>query len=209
MPIRGKLISEISPADIHDLILQQTPEDQFLEFKAELLDPRKPRALDANRADWVSDLVAFANAQGGHIIVGVAADKQERASGLRPMTGDDAKKLADSLRDLAIAYIKPSIIQLEIRSFEITSTEWIVIAGVPHSSEKPHMSSMQNGTRFTVRDGNRKRVMAHDEIRRFYLDGPQQQLLMQFIFQVEEIKSQVESIHSRLDRLEQELRKTE
>jgi predicted HTH transcriptional regulator len=96
VPIRGKLISEITPADILDLILQQTQEDQFLEFKAELLDPRQPRALEASRADWVSDLVAFANANGGHIIVGVGADRQERASGLRPMTGDHAKKLADS-----------------------------------------------------------------------------------------------------------------
>jgi predicted HTH transcriptional regulator len=78
VPIRGKLISEISPADICDLILQHAPEDQFLEFKSQLLDPRKPRQLDHNRADWVSDLVAFANAEAGDIFVGVEADKQER-----------------------------------------------------------------------------------------------------------------------------------
>jgi predicted HTH transcriptional regulator len=146
------------------------------------LDPRKPPdRLDADRADWVSDLVAFANAQGGHIIVGIEADDQDCASRLRPMNGDDAKRLADTLRDTVIAHIKPNIIQLEIRSFEITTVEWIVIAGIPRSSQKPHMSSMHHGTRFTVRDGS----------------------------QVEEIKAQVESIHSGLDRLEQALRKTE
>ncbi len=210
MPIRGKLISEIAPADIHELTLEATPEDQFLEFKAELLDPRKPSdRLDADRADWLSDLVAFGNALGGHIIIGVEADDQDRAARLRPMNGDDAKRLADMLRDIAIAHIKPNIIQLEIRSFEITSSEWIVIAGIPQSTQKPHMSSMHHGTRFTVRDGNRKREMAYDEIQRLYLDGPQQQLLLQFVSQVEGIKSQVESIHSRLDRLERELRKTE
>jgi predicted HTH transcriptional regulator len=208
VPIRGKLISEISPADIYELMLQATPEDQFLEFKAELLDPRKPaERLDADRADWVSDLVAFANAQGGHIIVGLQADDQERASRLRPMTGDDAKKLAGTLRDVAIAHIKPNIIQLEVRSYEITSAEWIVIAGIPRSSDKPHMSSMHHGTRFTVRDGDRKREMAYDEIQRLYLDGPQQQLQKQLASQIEEIKSQVESIHARLAGLEQELRK--
>ncbi len=56
--------------------------------------------------------------------------------------------------------------------------------------------------------GNRKREMAYDEIQKLYLDGPQQQLLLQFVSQIEEINSHVESIHSRLAGLEQELRKT-
>ena len=199
MPIRGKLISEIFSADVHELVLQAAPEDQFLEFKAELLDPRKPAdRIEADRADWVSDLVAFANAQGGHIIVGVQADDRERASRLQPMTGDDAKRLADALRDLAIAHIKPNVTQLEIQSFAITSSEWIVIAVIPRSSDKPHMSSIHHGTRFMIRDGSRKREMAYDEIQKLFLNGPQQEILMQFVSQVEEIKSQVESIHSRL-----------
>jgi predicted HTH transcriptional regulator len=202
------LISEISPADIHNLILQAAPEDSFLEFKAELLDPRKPPdRLDADRADWVADLAAFANSRGGHIIVGIEADDQERAARLKPMAGDQAKRLADSLRDLAIAHIKPSIVQLEVRSFEITSAEWIVLAGVPDSQNKPHMSSYNGGTRFTLRDGNRKREMAYDEIQKLYLNGPQQELLIQFLSQIEAIKSQIESIDLRLLSLQQEVGK--
>lgn len=65
------------------------------------------------------------------------------------------------------------------------------------------------GTRFTVRDGNRNREMAYDEIRKLYLNGPQQQLLLQFVAQVEEIKSQVESIHARFAGLEREIRKAD
>lgn len=165
MPITGRLVSEISSPDIYDLILQAAPEDSFLEFKAELLDPRwPPEKLDADRADWISDLVAFANARGGHIVVGLEADAQERAAKLRPMSGDQAKKLADSLRDLAIAHIKPNITQLEIQAFEITAADWIVLARVPDSQAKPHMSSYKDGTRFMVRDGSRKRQMAYDEI---------------------------------------------
>ena len=140
MPIRGKLVSEISPTDILDLVQQQTPEDLFLEFKAELLN-KPPDRMDGDKADWLADLVAFANAGGGHIIIGMEADDQERASALRPMVGDNAKKLASTLRDLAIAHIKPHIVQLEVHSFEMTSAEWIVIAAVPDSQGKPHMSS--------------------------------------------------------------------
>ena len=205
MPLKGRLINEISPEDIHDLVLQAAPEDSFLEFKAELLDPRKPRErLDADRADWVADLVALANAQGGHIVVGMEADDQERATRLRPMLGDQAKRLADSLRDLAIAHIKPNIVQLEVRCFEITTAEWIVLAAIPDSQRKPHMSSYKGGTRFTVRDGNRKREMAYDEIQELYLNGPQQERLVQVLTQIEAIKYQIESINSRLADIQNE-----
>lgn len=203
VPITGRLVSEISPGDIHSLILERTPEDSFLEFKAELLDQRKPpNVLDADRADWVADLVALANAKGGHIVVGIEADTKERAEKLRTMLGDNAKRLADSLRDLAIAHVKPNITQLDVRSFQITPAEWIVIAAVPDSRGKPHMSSYGGGTRFTVRDGARKREMAYDEIQEMYLSGPQQQLLVQFVSQIEALKSQLGSIDARLAVLE-------
>jgi len=160
VPIREKVVSEISAADIFDLITQQTPEDLFLEFKAEMLDPGKPKdKLEFDKADWVADVVAFANAQGGHILIGLQADGQERAAKLKPIVGDQAKRLADQLRDLAIERIKPSMAQLEVAPIAITPSEWIVVARVPHSSDKPHISSHNGRTRFTPRDGNRKRDM--------------------------------------------------
>ena len=201
--IRAKLVSEISAADIFDLITQQTPEDLFLEFKAEILDPRKPKdRLEFDKGEWAADVVAFANAQGGHILIGMEADKQERAARLMPIAGDQAKRLADQLRDLAIERIKPSIAQLEVAPIGITASEWIVAARVPHSSDKPHISTHNGRTRFTLRDGNRKRDMAYDEIREFFLAGRQQQLFVQFL-------SEVESINSRLADLERTLRKAD
>ena len=201
--IREKLVSEILPADIFDLITQRTPEDLFLEFKAELLDPRKPKdRQELDKADWVADVVALANAQGGHILIGIEADDQERAARLKPIAGDPAKRLADQLRDLTIAHIKPGIAQMEVAPMEITPPEWIVVVRVPHSPDKPHMSSYNGGTRFTLRDGNRKREMAYDEIREFFLAGPQQQVIVRFL-------SEIEAINSRLADLEETLRKAD
>ena len=102
MSIRGKLISEISLADIFELVKERTREDAFLEFKKEVLDPRKPpRKLNEERGDLVADLVSFANAQGGYLLVGVETDPQERAAGVAPMDGHQAKEVAKTLRDLA------------------------------------------------------------------------------------------------------------
>ena len=203
MPIRGKLISEISPADIFELIKQQTPEDECLDFKKEILDPRKPTTrLEKDKEDWVTDLVAFANGLGGHIIIGLEADHQERAFRLNPMMEDQAKKLADTLRDLAIAWVKPHISPLVISSFQIAAEEWIVIARVPDSQDKPHMCNYGDRTRFTIRTGNRKREMMYDEIRNFFLGALQEQRMVRLL-------SEVESISLRLADLERGLRKVE
>ena len=201
--IRGKLISELSPADVHELIDQRAPEDIFLEFRREILDKRKPqKKLHEDEEDWIAYLVAFANAQGGHVIIGLEADAQERASRLRPMAGDQAGELATRLRDLAIAHIKPPI-QLEIARFRMTEEDWLVIARIPESQDKPHMYTYREKgqTRFTIRDGSTKRAMAYEEIQRLFLAGPQQQLLIRF-------QSEIGAINARLDALVSVLERT-
>ena len=189
------------PEDILDLVTQRAPEDSFLDFKRSVLDPRRPKEkLDEDRDDLVADLVAFANAHGGHIIVGVEPDAQERAAGLSPMTGDQAKRIADVMRDLAAAHIKPGIVQLEIRSLQMddAGSEWVVVVAIPDSPDKPHMSCFNSQTRFTLRIGNRKREMAYDEIQRAFLSGPQQRVAERFLAEAEAIKSLINDLRSQL-----------
>jgi len=59
------------------------------------------------------------------------------------------------------------------------------------------MSSYKTWNAIRRADGNRKRKMTYDEIQDSYLKGPQQQLLIQFM-------SEVESINNRLGNLERE-----
>ena len=83
------------------------------------------------------------------------------------MTGDEAKKLADTIRDLAIAYIKPGITQLEVVPFQTRDgSEWIVVVRVPDGVDKPYTAKYRDQTwvSFTIRVGNRKRAMANEEI---------------------------------------------
>lgn len=106
MLLRDKFVSEISPAEILDVIAQRTAEDDYVDFKKEILHPKKPhKVLEEDKEDLMADVAAFANASGGLILIGVGEDLQGRAYNLAPMTGDEAKKLADSIRDLAAAHI--------------------------------------------------------------------------------------------------------
>lgn len=205
--LRTKLVSEISAAEIFDLIAQRTPEDDYFEFKAEFLHPAKPpKVLEADKEDLLADLVAFANAVGGLIFLGISQDPQGRAYSIEPMTGDEAKKLADSIRDLAVAYLKPGITQLEVVPFQMRETEdrseWIVVIRVPDGVDKPYMARYKDKTwvSFTIRAGNRKRAMAYEEIQQSFLAAPEQTRMAAMVGEIASIKSLITDLAAKLGR---------
>ena len=108
MPITGKHIREITATDVLELVLNQTREDAFLEFKEVLFRADyTPEKLDQAKDDFARDVVAFANAQGGHIVVGIK-ENEGHASELKPMDQHNAARLAAIARDTAIQRVRPN-----------------------------------------------------------------------------------------------------
>ncbi len=170
-----------------------------------MFNPNKPpNKIAEEEDDLMADLVAFANAQGGLIIIGVDEDAQGRASRLSPMSGDQAKRLADRLWNLAISHVRPGIVQLEVADFRMKEdgSEWIVLVRAPDGQDKPYMSAFGHQTRFTLRVDNRNREMSYDEIQKSFLDRPQEQRSVRVLLEIE-------SINARLDGLERKLKKVE
>ena len=203
MSLRNKFVREVSRAEILDLIAQQAVEDDYIEFKTELLHPKKPaKALEDEKEDLLADLVGFANASGGLIAVGIAEDKHGRASGLTPVTGDEATKLANTIRDLTVAYIKPGILRLEVVPFQMKDdgSEWIVLIRIPDGLDKPYMCDYRDRTRFAIRVGNRKRHMAYEEIQQRFLANPQEARLAQLVAEIASIKSLISDLDKKLER---------
>lgn len=201
MDLRNKFVRDISPPEILNVIAQRAVEDDYLEFKAELLHPGKsPKAVEDAKEDLLADLVAFANAAGGLILIGVAEDAG-RALSLAPMTVDEAEKLANTIRDMASAHIKPGILQLEVVPFQMDEPkdEWIVVVRVPEGPDKPYMSVFREQTRFAIRVGNRKRAMAYDEIQQGFVANPQQARMAQILGEIESIKSLLSDLGKRLE----------
>lgn len=205
MDLRNKFVGQISRAEVLDVVAQRASEGDYLEFKTGLLHPEKPpRVLEEDKEDLLADLVAFANAAGGFIFVGIAEDPQGRARELAPITGDEARNLANAVRDLAATHIKPGILQLEVVPFEIRDdgSEWIVIIRVPEGIDKPYISRYRDQTWMscTIRVGGRKRAMAYEEIKQSFLDNPQQARMAQILGEIESIKSLVSDIGKKLER---------
>ena len=197
MALQGKLVAEISRDDIRELVRTRTAEDLFIDFKRVIFHPDHGRP-DAEIEDILSDVVAFANAFGGHIVVGIE-DRNDSAWQLTPMPQASARRIATKLKALAIQHIKPPIVPLEIVPMSMNDhvDEWIVIVGIPEGQSRPHMCGFGERTTFTTRDGNRKRPMTADEVKNAFLAGPQQSALANIYRELQSVSALVETLRPR------------
>jgi len=173
----SKPFDQITAADIQDLCARGASENQLLEFKRELpaerghLDPwpngGNPTAYAQDRL--FREIVAFANAQGGTLIVGVeeTKDKPPRAAAIQtlPRIHDLAARIEDSAR----ARIEPLIPGLQIRGIETGGTgDGVLIVRTSASPFGPHRVA-SHGHAF-IRRGPSSVQMTMREIQDLTLD---------------------------------------
>jgi predicted HTH transcriptional regulator len=194
MAVRGKLIQEITREDIYELVTQRAAEDEFLDFKKILFHPDQPKDKnEKDKNDFALDCSAFANAQGGHLIVGIE-EEEHRASGLSPMDSYQAQQIAKICRDIAIARIRPNVPQIQVQPLALSDKEWLTVVHVPESLKKPHMWFFDDQMCFMIRDNDRKRIMAYDEISEMFLRGPREEQLRRISTEIESLRSVLEDL---------------
>src|SRR6266446_697915 len=142
-----KPFDRVTADDIHDLCTRGAYENQLLEFKREL-------PAERNRPDpWLTggdftayardhlfrEVVAFANAQGGTLVLGIEQTKDEppRAVAIRPLPR--IHDLATRMEDASRACIDPVLPGLRIRGIEAGGPgEGVVIFRTLASPVGPH-----------------------------------------------------------------------
>jgi hypothetical protein len=144
----GKRASELTPEDIDRVVSEQVQEGSQVEFKGTL--PAKGSAVDPwvsgkgqvgefARNKLVEEVIAFANAHGGWVLVGVeeTREKPARASVVVPIR--DCADLAERLRLMCRDCIEPTLPILEVAGVAIgTDRAGVVAFHVPRSRMAPH-----------------------------------------------------------------------
>ncbi|MGB8817308.1 MAG: ATP-binding protein [Rhizobiaceae bacterium] len=143
----SKPVHEWTLDDLNLIVERQSEESQFLEFKEHM--PVKNQGLGwnfngilhANQRDGLAkEIVAFANAYGGHLIVGIkeTEEKPSRAERLGDVNNDVAE-LAERLRSALNSVIDPPINGLGIQPIISSSSGGCFLAiNVPRSTHAPH-----------------------------------------------------------------------
>jgi hypothetical protein len=183
MSLISKPIDQISVADLEALVIaaaRETGELEFkgaLPFKAEKGLPQQAdrwieigdRIGDYARDELLSELVAFANADGGTLVLGVAETQEfpRAATGLCPLPRceDLARRLLDATEDT----IEPRIPVIAVRAVPAAPDgSGFVVMRVGKSLLGPHRLSTKR--EFFVRRGERTSRMSVREIKDLTLE---------------------------------------
>jgi hypothetical protein len=136
------------------------PESQTLDFKRTL--PAKD-----DRLDFLVDVCAMANADGGDIVYGVA-DAKGTASAVMPITGEHADAAMRRLGQILEAGIEPRLPRPDFHRVPLTNDAYALVLRVPASYVGPHRVVADNTSRFVIRSGSHNSDMSYDQLKRAF-----------------------------------------
>lgn len=154
----GKPTRMISVEELQQLVEDHVAEDRYLDFKQEAY-----AQSDRGTRELLKDVTAFANADGGYIVIGAEENGEGRASALCNI--EDPEAARQSMIDRCLTKIEPRLTQLDIGVFNVDGTNVIVVK-VPESDRKPHCAKPDAEHHYFWRryeDGNK--LMTTAEIR--------------------------------------------
>lgn len=161
----GRSLSDLSLDDFRALIDSQIPEGPHLDYKQTAYSGRPQ-----DRREMLRDVTAFANSEGGYLILGMEEDQYSRASRFVPI--DDPQRTAQAINQTCLDGIRDRIEGLEVKAYEISFNQGLIVIRVPPSQQRPHMVALEQHTDFFRRYGEHKQAMTIEEIRRLILENP-------------------------------------
>ncbi|MBN2130477.1 MAG: ATP-binding protein [Sedimentisphaerales bacterium] len=154
----GKPTRDITVEDLRRLVREHIAEDRYIDYKQEPYVQ-----THSGTKELVKDVTAFANADGGYIIIGIEEDGENRAAAFRNV--ENTESVRRSIIDTCFARIEPRLRELDIRAFD-TDDASILVVRVPESDQKPHCAKPDAEHHYFWRryeDGNK--LMTTSEIR--------------------------------------------
>ena len=142
-----KKLADLTKTDIEHVVVQGIQEGSQVEFKSALSANKgehpwyagKDEIGDKARDKITKELIAFANAHGGTLVLGIKEtdEKPARAAEIKPIPR--AAELAERLRQACSDCIDPRLPVLEAEGIPIEEDDsGVVVFHVPHSRLAPH-----------------------------------------------------------------------
>ena len=165
MPLENIPIDEIAEADLKGLVDQER-ERKTIEFKRDRIGDS-----DGKKKEFLADVSSFANAAGGHLIIGMA-EKGGLATELVGISVDGDKVDGDKevlrLEDMIRSGIRPRIMGLVSGAVPLSNDDVAIVIRIPKSWNPPHQVVFQKTFRFYGRGSNGKHPLDVDELRSIF-----------------------------------------
>lgn len=135
------------------------PESQTLDFKALAYGKS-----DDDKLELAKDVCAFANADGGDLVLGIS-EKSGSASAILGLTGETADQLQRRIQQTLETRVEPRINGIRISAVDVDGG-FVLVVRVPASYDGPHCVRDANARRrFVIRNGTNASDMTFDQVR--------------------------------------------
>lgn len=146
-------------------------ENQYLDYKRtfSFLEVNKNETAE-KIAEFRNDVCAFANAEGGYLIYGIA-DKDGMASSIIGVEIDNPDKFELNLRN-KLTPIMPKVPPIQFHFVHLTSGKYIVEVFIEHDYYAPYLH-IENEKNYQIykRDGNRKVSIGYTELKNMFVQS--------------------------------------
>ena len=166
---------------IKRIIEEKIQESDTLEYKSFQFENGKFSSLETKNKDGLfKEICAFANYNGGKIIIGIKEDENHNPSeiidvGVNKETFEVWKQ---SFRGKLAVDIIPSLYGVKVELVTIDDVKKCIIIDVPRSVLKPHALSTGSNHNFYIRNGNTCAMMKYNDLKNSFdaLTNKQQKL---------------------------------
>ena len=134
-------------------------ESRSLDFKREL-----PAKDDRGRQEFLKDVCAFANSEGGDLVFGISEIDGE-AKEIAPIATEPSDTAIRRLGQVLDAGLEPRIQGVRFRSVEFNDGTYALLVRVPASFDGPHRFAMNNASRFVMRSGTHTSDLTYEQLR--------------------------------------------
>src|SRR5688500_3252299 len=161
MSLNSKPTNEINEEDLVSLIYTQKREGKDIDYKLKLISNS-----DGDKKEFLYDVSSFANAAGGHLIIGMREQDGLPIELVGQKFEDidaEIRRLDNIIRD----GIEPRV-SVQIHPIRMISGNIVLLIRIPHSWAMPHMVSYQGATKFYSRNSAGKYPLDISEIRALF-----------------------------------------
>jgi len=141
-----------------------------IDYKLELSGGKGP---DRANVELLKDVSAFANAEGGHLLIGIDEPTRENDGAAFLVGVEDGEKVATQIEQRCAECIDPRIPGLLARAVPLKSGKSAIVVHIPPSPSRPHMV-IYEGTKtrtYFIRHSETAQPMKSSEVRQAVLSA--------------------------------------
>ena len=155
----GKNLKDINESDLESLTENRRPEGKTIEYKADL-----KLGNDREKKEFLADVSAFANANGGDLIFGIT-DKNGFPSEIKGLNITNVDKEISRIDAIIRDGIDPRLPSINIQPVNLSIGNVVLIIRIGKSWINPHRVTFKGHDKFYTRGSNVKYPMDVSELR--------------------------------------------